>query len=66
MKKSSLLTAAIIATALGVISQPAFAQSLQDDVQSCRAEMTAQKITDMDRIRLRFLSAKGNSQNRVL
>lgn len=66
MKTSSLITAAMLAASMTVLAQPATAQSLQDDVQACRAEMTAQNITDMSRIRLRFLSTKGNSQDRTV
>ncbi len=63
MKRSSLNTIALgslAAIAAFAVSAPAFAQSTQDSIKSCRAALTSEKLLDMDNYRLKFKSSKGN------
>jgi len=47
------------------LSAPAFAQSTQDQIGTCRTEIAQQKLLDMDNHRLKFKSSKG-SRTRTL
>ncbi len=42
------------------ITAPAFAQSTQDNIKSCRTALASEKLLDMDNYRLKFKSSKGN------
>jgi|GEM_PF-6972229 len=56
------LTAAIFASALALVSNPAFASSDQDAVNSCRAALSVEAEAET---KFRFKSLKGSSKKTV-
>jgi hypothetical protein len=62
MKRSPMKTIALgslAAIAAFAVTAPAFAQSTQDSIKSCRAQLANEQMLDMDNYRLKFKSSKG-------